>query len=64
MFTTKNGQGDTSAEILAAIGAGLVPATMAMIVPLALGRKRRSIANLNEHHRFQQNDYFPIVQPM
>lgn len=64
MFTTNSGHEDTSAEILAAVGAGLVPATMAMIVPLALGRKRRSIDNLNEHQRFQQNIYYPIVQPM
>lgn len=65
VYATKSGQENTSAEILAAVGAGLVPATMAMIVPLALGRrKRRSINDLNEHQRFQQNTYYPIVQPM
>lgn len=65
MYATKSGQENTSAEILAAVGAGLVPATMAMIVPLALGRrKRRSINDFNEHQRFQQNTYYPIVQPM
>jgi len=28
---------------LAAVGAGLLPATMAMLVPLMLGRRRRSV---------------------
>lgn len=67
VFTTKNGHENTSAEILAAVGAGLVPATMAMmvpLVPLALGRKRRSIKDVDEHQPIQQNTYYPIVQPM
>lgn len=56
---------DTSAEILAAVGAGLVPATMAMIVPLAMGRKRRSINDPNEHQHLQKNTYqYPRVHPM
>lgn len=37
-----NTGGDKSTEILAAVGAGLVPATMAIIAPMLLGRKRRS----------------------
>lgn len=64
VFATKSGQQDTTAEILAAVGAGLVPATMAMIVPLALGRKRRSIGNVDNHQQFQQSAYYPILQPM
>lgn len=31
--------------VLAAVGAGMVPATMAMVMPMVLGRKRRSIDN-------------------
>lgn len=31
--------------VLAAVGAGMVPATMAMLVPFVTGRKRRSIAD-------------------
>lgn len=36
--------GDKSTEILAAVSAGMVPATVAMLMPIVLGRKRRSIA--------------------
>lgn len=34
---------DKSTEILAAVSAGMVPATIAMLMPIVLGRKRRSI---------------------
>lgn len=34
-----------SAAVMAAVGAGLVPATVAMIMPLVLGRKKRSLFN-------------------
>lgn len=34
---------DKSTEILAAVGAGMLPATVAMLMPIVLGRKRRSI---------------------
>lgn len=37
---------DKSTEILAAVGAGMVPATMAMIMPMVLGRKRRYILDM------------------
>lgn len=64
VFTTKSEQEDIY-QTLAAVGAGLVPATMAMIVPLALGRKRRSINDFNElQQQFHQNTQAPIVQPM
>jgi len=39
--------GDKSTEILAAVSAGMVPATVAMLMPIVLGRKRRSIAPAN-----------------
>lgn len=35
--------GDKTTEILAAVSAGMVPATVAMLMPIVLGRKRRSI---------------------
>lgn len=41
---------DKSAEILAAVGAGMVPATMAMIMPMVLGRKRRYIVDNSRHY--------------
>lgn len=67
MIATKSGH-DKSTEILAAVGAGLVPATMAFLIPLAMGRKRRSVENPSEQHknkRFQQNTYYyPVAQPM
>lgn len=34
-----------SAAVMAAVGAGLVPATVAMIMPMVLGRKKRSLFN-------------------
>lgn len=35
--------------VLAAVGAGMLPATMALLVPMMLGRKRRSILVPNVH---------------
>lgn len=41
--TTRNNAPDTSA-VLAAVGAGMIPATMAMLLPMAMGgRKKRSV---------------------
>lgn len=40
---------DQSTEILAAVGAGMVPATMAMLMPMVLGRKRRYILDNARH---------------
>ncbi|KAL0266748.1 UNVERIFIED_CONTAM: hypothetical protein PYX00_009204 [Menopon gallinae] len=34
---------DKSAAVLAAVGAGMIPATMAVLVPMALGRKKRDV---------------------
>lgn len=41
-ITTVNNDGPA---VLAAVGAGLVPATMAMLMPMVLGRRKRSIDN-------------------
>lgn len=61
VITTKNGH-DKSTEIIAAVGAGLVPATMAFLAPMVLGRKRRSInktaEQYNSDHHFTYN---PII---
>lgn len=67
VIATKSGQ-DKSTEILAAVGAGLVPATMAFLVPMVLGRRRRSVDKIIKHHTnnipFQQNTYTLNVNPM
>lgn len=52
VMTTDSGH-DSSA-VIAAVGAGLVPATVAMIMPMVLGRKRRSI-NRNDFHHLPVN---------
>lgn len=41
---TGNKQPSNSA-VLAAVGAGMLPATMAMVIPMMLGRKKRSLNN-------------------
>lgn len=41
---------DTSA-VIAAVGAGMVPATMAMLMPMVLGRKKRSSSDLGRKGR-------------
>jgi hypothetical protein len=40
---------DNGRAVLAAVGAGMLPATMALLVPMMLGRKRRStlVPNMN-----------------
>lgn len=63
MVATKNDP-DKSTEILAAVGAGLVPATMAFLVPMIMGRKRRSADDHPITNEIQTNTYNPIVQPM
>lgn len=40
--------GDRSTEIMAAVGAGMLPATMAMLMPMVLGRRRRKRRDI--HH--------------
>lgn len=42
-----DGQGKTA--MLAAIGAGMIPATMAMLLPMVLGRRRRSSDSDEQH---------------
>ncbi|KAG6440920.1 hypothetical protein O3G_MSEX001591 [Manduca sexta] len=39
-----------SSTLLAAVGAGMVPATMAMVVPMMLGRRRRDIQEPEDAH--------------
>ena len=41
-ITSVNVQPSNSA-VLAAVGAGMLPATMAMMIPMMLGRRKRSI---------------------
>lgn len=36
---------DDGSAVLAAVGAGMVPATMAMLMPMVLGRRRRNVDN-------------------
>ncbi|XP_044009218.1 uncharacterized protein DDB_G0287625-like isoform X2 [Aphidius gifuensis] len=46
-----NNNKPSNSAVLAAVGAGMLPATMAMVLPLMLGRKKRSIKiNLNENN--------------
>lgn len=40
-FTTTRRNSPDSSAVLAAVGAGMIPATMAMLVPMALGGRRR-----------------------
>lgn len=39
-----------SSTLLAAVGAGMVPATMAMVVPMMLGKRRRREINRTQEH--------------
>ena len=39
--TTRRNSGPDSSALLAAVGAGMIPATMAMLVPMALGGRRK-----------------------
>lgn len=36
--------GASSSAVLAAVGAGMLPATMAMMIPMMLGRRKRNVA--------------------
>ncbi|XP_055321869.1 uncharacterized protein LOC129577916 isoform X2 [Sitodiplosis mosellana] len=65
VITTKNGE-DKSTEILAAVGAGLVPATMAFLAPMVFGRRRRrSIDSTSKLPiQFQQNTHSPLIHPL
>lgn len=65
VIATKNDQ-DKTTEILAAVGAGMVPATMAFLMPMMLGRKKRSLDQLTSSHiqRFHQPPDIHIIQPM
>lgn len=40
--------GASSSAVLAAVGAGMLPATMAMMIPMMLGRKKRNVAELRD----------------
>lgn len=42
IFTTAPSGDKTKQAVLAAVGAGMIPATMAMLLPMVLGRKKRS----------------------
>lgn len=37
---------DKTTEIMAAVGAGMLPATMAMLMPMVLGRRKRDTSQL------------------
>lgn len=65
VIATKNGQ-DKSTEILAAVGAGLVPATMAFIAPMVLGRRRRRSADSTTEHPYQlpPHTHSPLTHPL
>ncbi|XP_044255961.1 uncharacterized protein LOC123005934 [Tribolium madens] len=41
LTTTRRNSAPDSSAVLAAVGAGMIPATMAMLVPMALGGRRR-----------------------
>lgn len=51
-----NGNPSNSA-ILAAVGAGMLPATMAMMIPMMLGRKKRDIKNSHLEHTLTKAFY-------
>lgn len=61
VITTKNGL-DKSTEIIAAVGAGLVPATMAFLAPMVLGRKRRSNPTAEQYNSDLHFTYDPIIR--
>lgn len=49
---TINAGNPSNSAILAAVGAGMLPATMAMMIPMMLGRRRRKkrdLQNINSH---------------
>lgn len=46
--TTRNNAPDTSA-VLAAVGAGMIPATMAMLLPMAMGGRRKRNVNVTNN---------------
>lgn len=49
LVINNNNNKPSNSAVLAAVGAGMLPATMAMVLPLMLGRKKRSIKiNLNK----------------
>ncbi|XP_051164860.1 uncharacterized protein LOC127283809 [Leptopilina boulardi] len=54
--TIYNGNPSNSA-ILAAVGAGMLPATMAMMIPMMLGRKKRDIQNSHLEHTLTKAFY-------
>lgn len=41
LTTTRKSSGPDSSAVLAAVGAGMIPATMAMLVPMAMGGRRK-----------------------
>ncbi|GBP75044.1 hypothetical protein EVAR_21808_1 [Eumeta japonica] len=43
-----------STSVLAAVGAGMVPATMAMVVPMMLGRRRRDLSQIKEERFYKK----------
>lgn len=49
VFSASPADGQSKTAMLAAIGAGMIPATMAMLLPMVLGRRRRS-ADSDEGH--------------
>lgn len=48
---TGKGVGQKGALALAAVGAGMIPATMAILLPMALGRSKRSLTEFNSEIR-------------
>lgn len=51
-----SGGGPDGSTVLAAVGAGMVPATMAMMVPMMLGRRKRDISRATNKLKF--NDLY------
>ncbi|EZA49378.1 hypothetical protein X777_11874 [Ooceraea biroi] len=48
----------SSSAVLAAVGAGMLPATMAMMIPMMLGRRKRDLGLLE--HTLKNPDHFAV----
>lgn len=48
---------DKSTEIMAALGVGMVPAAMAVLMPMVLGRRKRDTSRLSQN-------YFHHIDPV
>lgn len=59
----KNDQ-NKSTEMVAAVGAGMVPATMALLMPMFLGRRRRSLDTVGASHLDLKKSKQSLNQPI